>query len=205
VNRPDLVVDWTVPDTGAGWSGRIDRFMGPGKTRPEYVVEVGGGLVCVALVAWLVLHTGAYREWSALQTVICAVAALDLVGGVLTNATNSAKRWYHRGRPGATRARLVFVAAHVIHLAALGLVVPQGLVWSATNAVLLLAGAGLIESVPVEIRRPVAMVAWIAAVTVNLVLLPLPTALAWVVPFLFLKLLVCHLVPEAPLRSQHDR
>ncbi|MCL3861008.1 hypothetical protein [Actinotalea sp. K2] len=205
MSRPDLVVDWTIPDTGSGWSGRIDRFMGPGKTRPEYVVEIVGGVVCVALLAWLVLHTGAYREWSVLQAVIVGVAALDLVGGVLTNATNSAKRWYHRDRPGAARARLVFVGAHVIHLAALGLVVPHGLVWSAANAVLLLAGAALVEAVPVEVRRPVAMVALLAAVTINLVLLPLPTALAWVVPFLFLKLLVCHLVPEAPLRSRHER
>lgn len=205
MSRPDVVVDWAIPETGGGWSGRIERFLGPGKTRAEQVVEVGGGLVGLALVAWLILHTGAHRQWSGLQNAVVAVAAVDLVGGVLTNATSSAKRWYHRVRPRASRARLVFVASHVVHLLALALVVPHGVVWAAVNGVLLLAGAGLVEAVPLEVRRPTATATWVVAVTINLVLLPLPPALAWVVPFFFLKLLVGHLVPEAPLRSAHDR
>ncbi|MFB7255542.1 hypothetical protein [Streptomyces nojiriensis] len=108
---------------------------------------------------------------------------LDLLGGILTNATNSAKRRYHRQAPGARRARLLFVGAHVLHLAAVGLLVLGGdRGWTLGNTALLLS----------------------AAVVVNLFGLPVTAALAWFAPLFFLKLLVCHLVPEAPLERRRD-
>ncbi len=69
-------------------------------------------------------------------------------------------------------------------------------------AALLLGGAALVEGVPVHLRRPTAMAAYLAALLVNVAVAPLPAELAWVPPLFFLKLLVCHLVPEAPLRSR---
>lgn len=125
--------------------------------------------------------------------------------GILTNATNSAKRWYHRQDPGARRARLLFVGAHVLHLAAMGLLVlGGGHGWTLGNTALLLCAAVVVEFMPVHLKRPVAMACYSAAVVVNLFWLPVPVALAWFAPLFFLKLLVCHLVPEAPLERRRD-
>ncbi|MFJ3723035.1 hypothetical protein ACIPYQ_10750 [Streptomyces sp. NPDC090045] len=203
--RADLRISWEVPATPPGLAGRLERFMGPGKSRSESVVETLGLLGCALLLAAGLWTSGATRDWSTAQLVVVALAGLDLIGGVLTNATNAAKRWYHRADPGARRARLLFVSAHLIHLAAMGLVVLSGdLAWTLTNAALLIGGAVGVEFTPVHLKRPAAMALLMAAVVVNLFWLPVPTALAWFAPLFFLKLLVCHLVPEAPLERRRD-
>ncbi|MEU5148922.1 hypothetical protein AB0G42_17245 [Streptomyces yangpuensis] len=203
--RTDLRISWDIPATPPGLAGRLERFMGPGKSRSESVVETVGLLGCAALLAFGVWHSGVARDWSTAQLVVVALAGLDLIGGVLTNATNAAKRWYHRADPAARRARLLFVSAHLVHLAAMGLFVLSGdLAWTLANAALLLGGAVTVEFAPVHLRRPVAMAALMAAVLINFFWLPLPLALAWFAPLFFLKLLVCHLVPEAPLAAGRD-
>ncbi|MFE7098138.1 hypothetical protein [Streptomyces erythrochromogenes] len=203
--RSDLQISWEIPATPPGLAGRLERFMGPGKSRSENAVETVGLVGCALLLAAGVWNSGAARDWSTGQLVVVALAGLDLIGGVLTNATNAAKRWYHRADPTARRARLLFVSAHLIHLAAMGLFVLDGdLDWTLGNAALLLGGAVAVEFAPVRLRRPVAMAVLMAAVLVNLFWLPVTTALAWFAPLFFLKLLVCHLVPEAPLEERHD-
>ncbi|WP_420079307.1 hypothetical protein ACN6AT_09815 [Streptomyces sp. JL4002] len=203
--RTDLRISWEIPATPPGLAGRLERFMGPGKTRSESAVETVGLIGCALLLAAGLWDSGAAREWTAGQLVVVALAGLDLIGGVLTNATNAAKRWYHRADRGARRARLVFVSAHLLHLAAVGLYVLSGdLAWTAGNAVLLLGGAAAVEFAPVHLRRPVSMAVLMAAVLVNLFWLPVPAALAWFAPLFFLKLLVCHLVPEAPLERSRN-
>ncbi|MGW7434018.1 hypothetical protein ACWGIN_31345 [Streptomyces sp. NPDC054861] len=201
--RTDLRISWEVPATRPGLAGRLERFMGPGKSRSESAVEILGLLGCALLLAVGVWTSHATRHWSTTQLVVVALAGFDLIGGVLTNATNAAKRWYHRAAPGARRARLVFVSAHLIHLAAMGLVVLSGdQTWTLVNGALLLGGAVIVEFSPLHLRRLLAMALWMAAVLVNLFWLPLPAALAWFAPLFFLKLLVCHLVPEAPLERR---
>ncbi|MEJ8646236.1 hypothetical protein WKI68_43330 [Streptomyces sp. MS1.HAVA.3] len=203
--RSDLRISWEIPATPPGFAGRLERFMGPGKSRSESVVETLGLLGCALLLAAGLWTSGVARDMSTAQLVVVALAGLDLVGGVLTNATNAAKRWYHRAAPEARRARLLFVSAHLIHLAAMGLVVLSGdVTWTLTNAALLLGGAVVVEFAPVHLRRPVAMAVLMAAVLVNLFWLPVPAAFAWFAPLFFLKLLVCHLVPEAPLERRRD-
>ncbi|MFF7298774.1 hypothetical protein [Streptomyces sp. NPDC008265] len=203
--RTDLRISWEIPATPPGLAGRLERFMGPGKTRSESAVETVGLIGCALLLAAGLWESGAAREWTAGRLVVVALAGLDLIGGVLTNATNAAKRWYHRADRGARRARLVFVSAHLLHLAAVGLYVLSGdLAWTAGNAVLLLGGAAAVEFAPVHLRRPVSMAVLMAAVLVNLFWLPVPAALAWFAPLFFLKLLVCHLVPEAPLERSRN-
>ncbi|WP_054055688.1 hypothetical protein [Alloactinosynnema sp. L-07] len=189
--RADLRFDWTIPEP----TGALDRFMGPGKSRGETAVEVVGGVVAAGLIGWFVWRTGGVTGW---RLALVAVLALDLAGGVLTNATNSAKRWYHR--LPAARPRLVFVSAHVLHLAAVAAFLGGTWTWFLVNALLLLGSAVLIESMPVELRRPVAMALLMALFLINLGWLP--AVLAWFPALFYLKLLVCHLVPEAPL---HDR
>ncbi|MFB6820391.1 hypothetical protein ACFCXA_02215 [Streptomyces virginiae] len=203
--RTDLEIRWEIPPTSPGPLGRLERFMGPGKSRAESTVELLGAGGCAVLLAAGVWSSGIHRDWGGLQWVVVVLIGLDLLGGILTNATNSAKRWYHRQDPGARRARLLFVGAHVLHLAAMGLLVLDGdRGWTVGNAALLLLAAAVVEFTPVHLKRPTAMACYTAAVVVNLFWLSVPTALAWFAPLFFLKLLVCHLVPEAPLERRRD-
>ncbi|MCE9670543.1 hypothetical protein LY474_22315 [Myxococcus stipitatus] len=196
--RDDLRIDWTIPATPAGWEGGLERFMGPGRSRVELAVELGGGAVTAGLLGLLIWRGPERDAWSWPQTLVVVLIALDLVGGVLTNATNAAKRWYHRD--ANPWPRLGFVASHLLHLTAVGLLLlGQDWTWSLSNAVLLLGSAVLIERIPAEGKRPVAMAAFMVALIVNLALFPLPPSLAWIPPLFYLKLLVGHLVPEAPL------
>ncbi|MCX5071597.1 hypothetical protein ACWGCI_35780 [Streptomyces sp. NPDC054949] len=97
----------------------------------------------------------------------------------------------------------MFVAAHLAHLAAVGLFVLSGDgAWTLANSALLLGGAATVEFTPLHLKRPVAMAVLTAAVLINLFWLPAPAELAWFAPLFFLKLLVCHLVPEAPLERR---
>lgn len=171
--------------------------MGPGKSRVELRTELAGSLVCMALLGWHLLAAPIQAGWA--QWVVTVFIGLDLVGGVMTNATNAAKRWYH-SKP--SRSRLSFVAAHIAYLAAMAFVVLDAAWgWFLLNTALLLAGALLIEAVKLEAKRPAAMGAYMAAVLINLTVLPLPDGLEWFTTLFFLKLLVCYLVPEAPIRS----
>ncbi|WP_051047244.1 hypothetical protein [Nocardia asiatica] len=193
--RSDLDADWAIPATRPGWAGRLERFMGPGKTRAESAVECIGGAVCVILLVtycWPMLSGRSVVEVGAL-----AVMACDLVGGVLTNATNSAKRWYHR--TGQARGRLTFVAVHTLHIAVVGLLLLGDPVWFVANTLLLLGSAVLIESVQAALRRPVAMAAYMTVFLINLIAFPVPALLAWFIPLFYLKLLICHLIPEVPI------
>ncbi|MGV9314060.1 hypothetical protein ACWDR0_18050 [Streptomyces sp. NPDC003691] len=202
--RTDLTVDWEIPQTPDGPGGKLERFMGPGKSRSESAVELVGGALLAGLLAaglWSSDASAVRESWSTAQFVVVALAGLDLIGGILTNATNAAKRWYHRQAATARRTRLVFVSAHLLHIAVLGTVVLEGdTAWMIGNAGLLLAAAVGVEFAPVHLKRPVAVGLWTAAVLINLFWLTVPLALAWFAPLFFLKLLVCHLVPEAPMR-----
>ncbi|WP_158887399.1 hypothetical protein [Amycolatopsis anabasis] len=196
--RTDVRIDWTIPPLARGVTGALQRFFGPGAKRGEYLVQAVGGVLCLALLVWWTAR--GFRDWSAGQIVVALLIAFDVVGGVLTNATNAAKRWYHRQAPGMTRERLLFVGVHVLHLAAVAFVLRTGAwPWFLLNAVVLAGSALLVEFVPLEVKRPVAMATLLAAVALNEILAPLPGALGWFVPFFYLKLLVCHLVPEAPM------
>lgn len=198
--HPDLAVDWTIPPTAPGWSGRLERFMGPGKTRAESIVETVGGTLGFAALAALAATDESVQRWSSLEIGLAVVLALDLVGGVLTNATNSAKRWYHRPGSGRARARLAFVAAHVVHLAVVAFVLlPDGTAWWWTHLALLVVSSVVIELVPVDVRRPTAVAALVVAVTLGQAIAPVEGVLVVVPALFYLKLLLGHLVPEAPL------
>lgn len=195
-----MLIDWRIPPTAPGWRGAVTRFMGPGKTRGEHLVEYGGQVLCTALIVAAVWRADVLRTWSAWQLAVAAIMVFDLVGGVLTNATNAAKRWYHRPAPGMRRYRMGFVAGHVLYPVAMAFVLlPGDWTWLLVNTVLLLGSAAAIELFPVELKRPTAMALCVSAVLANMVWLPLPAALAWFPVLFFLKLLVCFLVPEAPL------
>ena len=191
-----MEINWNPPEPRRGLLGEWDKFVGPGQTKAElWLILVPSFLMGLA-VPWYALTTR--LGWTTIQLVIAGVIALDLTGGVVTNATATAKRWYHR--PGQSwRQHLSFVAAHAIHIFLIAWLFRDGdwLYFGIYYAYLLIASLIIIFT-PLYIQRPVALLLIVCVLLLNFYGF-LPTAgLEWFVPIFFLKLLVSHLLKEAP-------
>ncbi|HZG74250.1 MAG TPA: hypothetical protein VEZ72_00205, partial [Paenibacillus sp.] len=80
------VVDWT-------YEGKPDFSSGTGATRAERTLALGSAAIVpgVVLALWA---TGDY-EWGLLQLAAALALAFDVGGGLISNALNSCKRFYH--------------------------------------------------------------------------------------------------------------
>jgi hypothetical protein len=195
-------IEWVPTEPRRGIAGTWDRFMGPGATSQEEIVQAIFGLAISALCVVLFwLGDGFDKGW--LLIAIAIIVALDLGGGIVTNATAAAKRWYHR--PARTWwARIGFVAVHLVHVAAVAAATGSGFSFFVLSATFLLASALIIVTVPLYLQRPVAF--GLTAVGLLLSLLPWFSieSFEWFLPLLWVKLLLAHLVREAPFTS-HQR
>jgi hypothetical protein len=99
---------WDYPEPRAGWRGEFDRFIGPGTTRAELALDLGFAVLGAG--AMLVYALTSFPQWSIIQIGVAVLLAFDISGGVVTNATSSAKRWYHRAGRGASYYRRVVVS-----------------------------------------------------------------------------------------------
>jgi hypothetical protein len=194
--RDIATIDWSAPVPREGIAGAWDRFMGPGVTDAElwltFIVGSVGGVVFGLY--------GAQSGMSVALALVLALVAFDVFGGVVANACGAAKRWYHR--PGVSwRPHIGFVLAHGLHVFIVAWLF-RAADWGYFAAVYgyLVAAALVVVATPLYLRRPVAMVAYLGGVLLVLYGFGATPGLEWFAPAFFLKLLVCHLVPEAPFR-----
>lgn len=194
-----MQIEWNPPKPRKGWLGHWDAFVGPGATSAEEWVQLGAGLA-VGGIALLLFGLRFSADISWLHWAIVALLCLDLGGGIVTNATSAAKRWYHReGQSG--RDHLMFVAVHGVHLLLMGLLFSlNGWYLGLAYAYLLLA-ALLILRTPLYLQRSVAFAAYAVGLLLGVVLVPV-VGLEWFLPLLFFKLLVSHLLKEAPFDAK---
>jgi hypothetical protein len=178
--------------------GPLQMVFGPARTRGETVVCLVGSAFVMALLAVYIDDQGGWHDRSALQIVVLATIIFDSVFGMFIISTTTAKTWYHRVGSDARRFRVGFVLGHVSYLVAGAALFDTGWAWAIVNAALLLGGAIVVEATPSDLKRSVAIGLTLTAVLVNLIAMPLPGALAWLPPLLFVKILVCFLLPEAP-------
>ncbi|MEO1396402.1 MAG: hypothetical protein AAFV90_26210 [Cyanobacteria bacterium J06634_5] len=184
----------SLPAPRAGIQGALDRFIGPGATRAElFVQSVPSVLAAIAAYAYALSLPISWTPW---QLGLIVIFGFDLAGGVLTNATSAAKRWYHRPGQG-WQQHLSFVAVHLFHIGLVALFFRSGdgLFFGGVSGYLLVA-TGLILWVPLYLQRPVALGLYGLALIGNLYLLTPITGLEWFLPVFFLKLLVSHLLHE---------
>lgn len=185
-----------------GWQGQLDRLIGPGATTAELALQflpaVGGAIAAPLYAATLPV------AWSPLQLGLISLLGFDLVGGVLTNATAAAKRWYHCPGQG-WQQQMTFVCIHLIHIGLVALLF-RGTDWfffAGVSSYLLLA-AGLILASPLYLQRPIALGLYgLALLGDRYLFVPTP-GLEWFLSLFFLKLLVSHLLNETayPSNSQ---
>lgn len=185
-----------VPRSGAaGW---LDRLAGPGATRTELVLQFTPAVIAALLAALYAVALDI--EWSGLQLALIAFLAFDLVGGVITNSTGAAKRWFHRPGQG-WRQHLGVVAMHLIHVTVVAVLfrAGDGAYLGVVGGYLLVAAIVILAS-PHYLRRPVGLGLYALALIGSEYLFTPTPALEWFLPLFFLKLLVSHLIPETPYR-----
>lgn len=194
---PNPEIDWIPPAPRQGLQGAWDRFMGPGATSAEEWVQLGfGAAIAAGCLILFGLSGGFASGW--LASAVAIVLAADLGGGLITNATSAAKRWYHRPEHGRA-AHLRFVAVHGLHIGAVAVLFAEAPVayFVLAYGFLMLTAAAIVFS-PLYLQRPLALgLAAIGILAAQLPLLATP-ALGWFAPMLLLKLLVAHLLKEAP-------
>lgn len=118
--------------------------------------------------------------------------------GIVTNATSSAKRWYHREGQGVYHL-FFFVAIHIIHVFIVAWLFRsmdwQFMIIVSTSLICL---AIIILRTPIYLQRPVAFCLFAVSLVIDSYALTPTAGLEWFVPFLFLKLLISHLLREEP-------
>ncbi|MFN8373096.1 MAG: hypothetical protein U0694_09500 [Anaerolineae bacterium] len=194
----DANVNWQYPAPRTGFMGEMDKFLGPGTTRAEFWLEIGAAVA--AAVALVLYALAKPLDWSVWQFLVAALLTLDIVGGVVTNAASSAKRWYHRPQQGL-RQHMTFIAVHALQLVLMVLffrandwgyfVIAYGY---------LLLSSLVILRLPLYLQRPAAMLALCGGFVLNSYVLIPAAGLEWFLPVFYLKLLVCHLLREEPYR-----
>lgn len=187
-----MKIDWQVPTPRDGWRGQLDRFIGPKATPLESGLQLVVPLLA-AISVWIWAP-----PWSTLQLLLAIVLAADLAGGIVTNATASAKRWYHRQGQGK-RQHLSFIALHFVQLTLFSAVfLDFDFSWIAISGGYLMLASVLIVSAPLYLQRPIAMSLFAMGLMLSEYWLIVPQGLEWFLPLFYLKLLLSHLLKEAP-------
>ena len=97
------------PIPRTSWLGMLARFLGPGATQAELWLQLLPAVI--AAIAAPVYALNLSHSWTKLQIGFIALLGFHCVGGILTNATATAKRCYHRSGQG-WQQDLVFVGLH---------------------------------------------------------------------------------------------
>lgn len=195
-------IEWTFPPPRRGFNGIVDKFVGPGATKGELLLQTV--FPALATIAALLYARYSGLNWSWIQFLICGVLAVDISGGVVTNATSAAKRWYHRDSQGFWN-HLGFTSLHLIHLVVVSWVyLGWDFLWILISGGCLLVSAMIILSVEIHIQRPVAMIAFSVSLVLSICYLESPQGIEWFLPLFYLKLLVCHLLKEEPYQPRRN-
>ena len=177
-----------------GLPGLLDRIAGPKATTAELLLQFMPPAI-FAVVAPIYAQNLSV-DWTSWQLGLISLLGFDLVGGVLTNATDSAKRWFHR--VGQTwQHHLAFVSIHIVHIFLVALLF-RDLDWGFLGIAsgYLMGSSILILQTPLYLQRPVALGLYVLALLGNCYLFSPTVGLEWFLPLFFLKILVSHLLPE---------
>jgi hypothetical protein len=197
-----MSINWNFPPPRVGFAGAVDKFIGPGATRAEKALQTA--FTVSAAIAAPLYASQRVGHWTLLQYMVCALLAFDVTGGIITNATSSAKRWYHRPGQGF-KQHFGFVSLHLAHLFIVAwLYLNADEVWFLVSGGYLLLSAAIILVVPLYLQRPTAVIVYACGLLIALYLLSKPVGLEWFLPLFYLKVLVSHLPTEEPYRPAKE-
>lgn len=194
----EVSIDWTVPSVD------LDAAFGDGATRIEKALPNLTALAGVTLMLWYAAITPSLH-WHWWQYVIAAALAYDLIGGVVANGLNSAKRFQHADRIPVPRPTASLVRNHVLFAAVhvqpviVAVLFPGARVWWGLCWYAIALGAVIaVLRIPQYLRRPAALL-FVALAPVVATILTGPSGFAWL-PAVLIAKLVLGAVREEPYR-----
>ncbi len=197
--KNDVIINWE-------YSGKKDFVNGTGAYLEERILGYVGSLIIPCVL--VVLNLNGELQWNIYQIVIGVLLGFDLGGGMISNALNSGKRFYHtevkqdEGKSGRIlKNHLLFAGIHVQPFV-VGLVFNNmdwlyGLLWY----LIFMTAAIIVHKTPLYLQRPVSMMMVLLAVLINTFLILPIEGFGWFVPVLFLKIIYGHMVREEPYRK----
>ena len=190
-------IDWSHPEPRRGLAGALDRLTGPGAEPAEAALQFGVAFLAATAAWFWYRNAAAGAPWMA---GLAAFLAFDIAGGVVTNATSTAKRWFHRKGEGFA-AHFRFQALHLVHITLLAFVFGHNdwLFLAVLSATLIGCSVAILLT-PLYLKRPISMALYGVVVVALPLLVSTPIGMEWFIPLFYLKLLVSHLVPEEPYR-----
>ncbi|MEZ8465381.1 hypothetical protein AB6D04_14065 [Vibrio splendidus] len=195
-------IDWNLPSFRAGFLGGLDKFIGPGATSAEKNLQLYIPFLAGALIAAYANH--AELGWSWGQYLAAVLLTIDMLGGVITNATSSAKRWFHREGEGFEQ-HMTFIAIHFIQLTVFSwLFLDLNLMWVAVTGGYMMLACALVLKTELYLQRPVALTLYTLSLIISLYVVESPVGLEWFLPVFYLKLLISHILREEPYRPENE-
>lgn len=195
-------INWELPAPRKGFYGIIDKLIGPGATTAEQNLQLYIPFLATVVIVGIGLYNN--YEWTIGQYIVASFFALDMVGGVITNLTSTAKRWNFRAGNGL-KSHLFFVSIHIIQLTlASYFFLDFDLVWIGVIYGFLMVASFIILISPLYLQRPVSGIMYCIALSLSLYLFESPTHLEWFLPLFFFKLLISHVVQEEPYRPANE-
>lgn len=186
------------------YSGRTDGLVGTGATAAERALGYGGAAVLTLVIVWADLAREEPVAQAGWQVALLALFAFDIAGGAVANMLNSCKRLYHsppRPEDGAVLRALknprLFTALHV-HPVLVAWAFGGSFAHAAIWYLLLQFAVWGVLAAPLYLRRALAMAVSMLAILCSPLVLPVGPGLDWVVPALFVKLVLAHAVREEP-------
>ena len=192
--------NWNLPIPASGKIGTLDRITGPGATGMEIALQIGLPLITGILAAWYSWQSENQGIW---HIVLAAVLGFDIAGGIITNSTSSAKRWYHRQGQGFWQ-HMGFISIHVLHLSLVAYLFQPSWIWLGTNCAILMLAAAVILLCPLYLQRTVSLALFSLALLISIYIFPV-SGFEWFLPLFYLKLLVAHLPVEEPYRPLKEQ
>ncbi|WP_375572117.1 hypothetical protein ABWH92_03280 [Ahrensia marina] len=186
------------------YEGHTDGLVGTGATNAERLMGYGTALLLTTIIVGADMMRGSSLAATWWQIGILAFFAYDIAGGAVANMLNSCKRLYHSSRKptegpllAALKDARVFTGIHVhpiIIAATLGGSLSNSVIWYLALQV----AVWLTLAAPLYLRRAAATALVMVAILVHQIWLPLGTGLEWVIPALFIKMVLGHAVQEEP-------
>jgi len=194
-------ITWDYPEPRKGIKGSWDKFVGPGATGAELFLMLVPSL---AFSVFIIINANLNSlQWTIGQYIIAFILAFDISGGITTNSTSCAKRWYHR-KGQSFKHHIGFVSIHILQIALVSIFFRSNdIVYIVKLYPVLMAGSVLILLVPGYIQRSVAISATAAAILLSCYgFFPQTRGMEWFIPFLFIKIFISHLTFEEPYAQE---
>lgn len=148
-----------------------------------------------------------YLAWRWWQYALAIILGADLGGGMVCNALNSCKQFYftplkadETGFVRVVKNHLLFSALHIhpiiIWIIFGGSAWLYGLFWYS----LYLICVFITLNIPLYLKRPISILLLLFALLINYYFIPPIKGFEWLIPVLFVKIVLGHLVREEPYR-----